>query len=136
VELAERVMQSLPTGGRTPLAHALTLAADVVRSARRRDPATSLLMVLLTDGKANVCQPETEGDPFRQALEAAEHLAAERLPALVLDTDSGFARVGRARELATALAAEYLPLEELSSESLMREVRQRRHALTVKIQGR
>jgi magnesium chelatase subunit D len=132
VELAERVLQSLPTGGRTPLAHALTLAGDAVRRARRSDPARSLLMVLLTDGKANVCQPQTGGDPFRQALEAAEQLAAERVPALVLDTDSGFVRVGRAQELATALAAEYLPLDELSSETLVREVRQRRRTLTVK----
>ena len=65
-------------------------------------------MVLLTDGKANVCQPETSGDPFQQALEAAEQLAAERVPALVLDTDSGFVRVGRAQELATALASRIL----------------------------
>jgi magnesium chelatase subunit D len=81
--------------------------------------------VLVTDGKANVCQPQTSGDPFQQALTAASHLAELRLPALVLDTDSGFVRTGRASEIATALAAEYLPLEKLSAESLVLEVRNR-----------
>ncbi|HEX4143586.1 MAG TPA: putative cobaltochelatase [Pirellulales bacterium] len=136
LDLAEGVLQSLPTGGRTPLAHGLTLAGETIRRARQSDATRSLLMVLLTDGKANVCLPESSGDPFRQALEAAEQLAAERLPALVLDTDSGFVRVGRTQELATALAAEYLPLDELSSQSLLREVRQRRRALTVKAHAR
>ena len=39
LELAERILQSLPTGGRTPLAHALTLAGDAAGLARRADRA-------------------------------------------------------------------------------------------------
>jgi magnesium chelatase subunit D len=129
VQRAEEVLQSLPTGGRTPLAHALTLAGEVAGRTLRSAPDTKLLLVLLTDGKANVCLPATNCDPFQQALDAAAWWAAEALPALVLDTDSGYVRVGRAKELAAALGAEYLPLEELSADSLMLEIQQRRHAL-------
>jgi magnesium chelatase subunit D len=129
LDLAERVLQTLPTGGRTPLAHALSLAGEVIDRERRSEPDGSLLLVLLTDGKANVCLPETSGDPFQQALAAAAQLATRRLAAMVLDTDNGFVRIGRADELASALAAEYLLLDELSAESLVEQVRQRRDVL-------
>jgi magnesium chelatase subunit D len=63
--------------------------------------------------------PDTPGDPWQQALFAARELASEGLPALVLDADGGFVRLGRAAELAHALGAECLPLDELSAEALV-----------------
>lgn len=124
VDLAERHLRVLPTGGRTPLAHALVLAWQVLRQARRQDPDLISLTVLLTDGKANVPLPDTQGDPWHQALEAAQRLAADGFPALVLDTETGYVRLGRARELAEALRATYMPLEEISASTLLLAVRQ------------
>jgi magnesium chelatase subunit D len=112
VDLAERALRVLPTGGRTPLAHALVLAGEVVRQVRRVQPDGALLLVLLSDGRANVALPATAGEPWQQALAAAAELAASAVPALVLDTDTNFVRLGRAAELARALAAPCLPLEE------------------------
>jgi magnesium chelatase subunit D len=123
VELAEAALRALPTGGRTPLAHGLALAGDVLRRSRRSRPDVPTLLVLLTDGKANVPLPEISGDPWQQALSQAHALAMERLPALVLDADAGFVRVGRAPELAQALGAECLPLDGLSAEKLILKVR-------------
>ena len=69
-------MQSLPTGGRTPLAHALVLASETIRRAcGTGSPALIPMPVLLTDGKANVALPDRPGDPWQQALEAAGDLA-------------------------------------------------------------
>lgn len=118
VELAEQALRTLPTGGRTPLAHALTLTADVVCRARRAHPELPILLVILSDGKANVSLPGTGADPWQQALQAAEALAEARVPALVLDPEAGIIRSGRAQELAQALQAEYLHLEELSAGTL------------------
>ncbi len=129
VELADRALRVLPTGGRTPLAHALVLARETTRQARRALPELPVLIVLLGDGKANVGLPGADGDPWAQALRAARELAGTGVPALVLDTDAGFVRVGRARELAEALAAECLALEDLSAEALVLKVRQRRQEL-------
>jgi magnesium chelatase subunit D len=125
VELAERALRGLPTGGRTPLAHALVLAGEVARRARRLQAGRPVLLVLLSDGKANVSLPGTTGDPWAQALRAAQEVAAEKVPALVLDSDAGFVRLGRAGEVAQALGAECLPLEGLSAEALVLKVRQR-----------
>jgi magnesium chelatase subunit D len=126
VESAEQAMQALSTGGRTPLAHALVLAFEVIRRARGADPALIVMPVLLTDGKANVELPGRPGDPWEQALQAAGELAAVGVAPLVLDTDDSFVRLGRAREIAEALGAEHLSLDDLTAESLVLHVRERR----------
>jgi len=46
----------------------------------------------------------------------------------VLDTDSGFIRLGRARELARVLGSEYLPLEDLTADSLTLVIQERRRS--------
>jgi magnesium chelatase subunit D len=127
VELAEQAMQSLPTGGRTPLAHALVLASETIRRACTAGSAALIPMpVLLTDGKANVALPDRPGDPWQQALEAAGALAELGTAPLVLDTEDSYVRLGRAREIADALGAEHLCLDDLTAESLVLQVHQRR----------
>ena len=51
VDLAQQGLHALPTGGRTPLPHALQLALQTIDRHQGGAPA---LLVLLTDGKANV----------------------------------------------------------------------------------
>jgi len=128
IEPAERALHALPTGGRTPLAHALVLTSETVLRARRADPKLLVLVILLTDGRANVALPDTDQDPWNQSLSAARQLAEVDVPALVLDTDSGFIRLGRARELARALRSEYLPLEDLTADSLTLVIQERRRS--------
>lgn len=124
VDLAEQGLRELPTGGRTPLPHALQLALETLQRAGANARANPPLLVLLTDGKGNV--PISEGgDPWRESLALAELLAERRVPALVIDTENGYLRLGRAAQLAQALGAECLTLEELSADSLALTVRAR-----------
>ena len=119
VDLAERGLRELPTGGRTPLPHALQLALETLEKTEMPP-----LLVLLSDGKANVALGEG-GDPWKETLKLAGLLAGRGVPALVLDTETGYLRLGRARQLAQALAAECLSLEELSTEGLALTIRNR-----------
>ncbi len=121
VERAEQGLGELPTGGRTPLPHALQLALETLARAAGNAPP---LLVLLTDGKANVALGEG-GDPWRESLAMAELLAERGVPALVLDTESGYLRLGRAAQLAQTLGAECLTLEQLSADSLALTIRAR-----------
>ncbi len=121
VDLAEQGLRELPTGGRTPLPHALQLALETLeRSAATAPP----LLVVLSDGKANVALG-AGGDAWRETLALAGQLAARGVPALVLDTETGYLRLGRAAQLAQALGAECLTLEQLSADSLALTVRGR-----------
>jgi magnesium chelatase subunit D len=116
VDRAETVLRQLPTGGRTPLAHALAVAADMVAREGPHEPA---VVVLLTDGKANVPPPGDDGDPWARALAAARRVAATGASALVFDTEEGFGRTGRAAELASAMGADHLPLAGLSADAIL-----------------
>ncbi|WP_019011456.1 VWA domain-containing protein [Deinococcus aquatilis] len=99
---AEEAIRTAPTGGRTPLAHALHLAADMLAGLRHAE------LVLFTDGRANV--PLTPGsDAWTDALTAAAGLRGKA--ALVVDTESGQVRLGRASQLAQALGARWQILE-------------------------
>jgi len=114
VELAGRLLEDLPTGGKTPLAEALLKTHQLVRVELARDPGLTPLIVLMTDGRPNV--PLTPGaDPWRETLHLAAHLRRDpRLRFLLLDTDSGhysdYTLVGY---LAERLEAPRLTLEDL-----------------------
>ena len=127
VELAEKQLQSLPTGGRTPLAHGLLLAHETLHHVRRDHPEQATLLVLLSDGKANVPLPDSGSDPWEQTQSAAGELAKLAVPVLLLDTETGYVRIGRARELAEALGADYMPLDNLSADTLIHTIRQQLH---------
>ncbi|MDB6015264.1 MAG: putative cobaltochelatase [Gammaproteobacteria bacterium] len=121
VDTAEKQLRDLPTGGRTPLAHALQVAADVLNrnsGASRPEP----LLIVVSDGKANVALNGT-GDAWQQSLEYAQSFGRKGIAALVLDTEVGFVRMGRAGELAAALGAQCLSLEEFSAETLALTIR-------------
>jgi len=120
-DLAEQGLRELPTGGRTPLPHALQLAAQMLQQSAPQDAPP--LLVILSDGRANVGLPGSQGDPWQQTLEGASVLAAQGVPALVLDTEAGYLRLGRAAQLAEALGAPCLPLEQLTGDALALTVR-------------
>ena len=127
VDLAEKQLQRLPTGGRTPLAHALSLTNDTICRLRRNEPDQSVLLIVLSDGKANVPLPNSDAgaDAWNQTEQVAGQLAKLELPTLMLDTDSGgLVRVGRGKELAHLLKADYMELDDLSSDGLIHTIRQ------------
>jgi magnesium chelatase subunit D len=100
MEDATAAIEYLPTGGRTPLAHAIELAKAYV--------TPSTLLIVLTDGRANV--PLRTEDPWQEALEIASNL---QCPALVIDTELAAQPLGQSRKLADALGAQYIALENL-----------------------
>lgn len=120
-ELAEQALEKLPTGGRTPLPHALQLTEKMLAALAKHDRIQPFL-VILSDGKANVPLPGAGGDAWRQSLQLAETL---KYPALVLDTESGYVRYGKARELAAALGGEYLSLQALSAGEITETISER-----------
>ncbi|HEY0473986.1 MAG TPA: putative cobaltochelatase [Kribbella sp.] len=124
VETAVRRLESLPTGGRTPLAEGLLQAAEVLRIAAIRDPRRRPLLVLVTDGRA------THGESaFSRARQAADWLARQRIASVVVDCEPRRGvRLGLAAELAGDLAAEYLDLGEVAAGNLVRAVADRRAA--------
>lgn len=113
---AKRCLAELPGGGGSPLASGMVLARDLALAARREDATP--VVVLMTDGRANVCLAGRGGveDASRDALAAARDVAALGVTALLIDV------AARPREfasrLATTMGARYLPLPNAGANTI------------------
>lgn len=124
---ARRSLAALPGGGGTPIASALD-AARLLADAVIRRGGTPLL-VLLTDGRANVTRDGTGGREAAEAdaLAAARPFPLMRVPAVLLDTSPR--PQAQAATLAAALGARYVPLPFADAAALSRAVRAAQPAL-------
>jgi magnesium chelatase subunit D len=123
IDQAEHHLRQLPTGGRTPLSQGLWLAAETLIHHQRLHHEAVPLLVIVSDGRANVAmQPGL--DPLVEAKRVAEEIHRLGVSSLVIDTETGFLRFGLAREISVALKAKYIKLEELAAGPLVRTVRQ------------
>lgn len=122
VDLAERRLRTMPTGGKTPLTHGLLLGFELLDRAKRRDAEVLPLMVVLTDGQANVSL--TGMRPQEEAYRIADFIAEAGIEAIVIDTEHpNFVR-GLAQTLAQHLHAPYYHIAELGDNALVALVRQ------------
>jgi magnesium chelatase subunit D len=113
VELAERRLRDLPTGGRTPLAHGLNLSRQTIERAVSGTHTLSPFLIVVTDGRANVGWDGAA--PWPAALQQAGHIRRHAWPALVLDTEKGGSGAGLGPALAAALGAKHLSLDRVAS---------------------
>ena len=142
VDLAQIHLREMPTGGRTPLSRGLHLALEVVEIERMKDKQVLPLLVLLTDGRANVRSGFAAGErevpgeapsgeaqfggeptPAAEAKAIAELVRERQVPALVIDTELDFIKLELARPIAEAMDAHYVKLDELQADSLAQAVR-------------
>ncbi|MEV0189932.1 putative cobaltochelatase [Kitasatospora purpeofusca] len=121
VEVGAARLESLPTGGRTPLAAGLLRAHEVLRVERLRDPDRRPLLVVVTDGRATGAR-----DAVAQSHRAAGLLAGQGVASVVLDCESGPVRLGLARTLADRLRATAVTLDELRADGVASLVRDSR----------
>ncbi|MEV2254943.1 putative cobaltochelatase [Streptomyces sp. NPDC050147] len=113
VDAAAARLETLPTGGRTPVAAGLLKAHEVLRVERLRDPARRPLVVVVTDGRA------TGGvEPVARAGRAARLFGAAGIASVVVDCESGPVRLGLAGQLAGELGGTAVTLDELRAESI------------------
>ncbi len=122
LDVAHARMHELPTGGRTPLAHGLELARHVVERERARDAEIRPILILLTDGVANVGL--TAGsDPITDAIRSANAIARDRVPALVVDADRRRDRGSSLVEIARQMSAAHVRLDALAAGELTQMIR-------------
>lgn len=121
VELAQRRLQTMPTGGKTPLTRGLLSGYELLERARRQDPEVLPLMVLLTDGQANVAMGNMA--PQHEAYCMADFIATHEIRSIVIDTEHPHFDRGLARRLAEHLKGLYYRLEDLDAEGLAQMVR-------------
>ena len=134
VDLAHAMLQEMPTGGRTPLSRGLLLAMEVIEAEKQKDRNVLPLLVVLSDGRANVAMgsgetpsgpaaPGGSGLPLAEARAMAAAIREQKISAVVIDTETDFLRLGLAATIAEEMGAPCLKLEELHADGLADAVR-------------
>ncbi|WP_116115331.1 magnesium chelatase subunit D family protein [Austwickia chelonae] len=121
IEMANRLLEELPVGGRTPLSAGLCAAAEVLAPLLRREPLLRPLVVLISDGRANAAVDLPDVQACAQAVELARRLGEDpRVTWVVVDTEDPKAlRLGLAKELAAALHAPCYSIDDLHADDLV-----------------
>ena len=122
VDLAQKRLAEMPTGGKTPLADGLALALQTLALQNKRDSELEPILILVTDGRANAVH-EGEKDPVAAAVSMAEKIAKAKITSVVIDTESDFIKLGIAKKIAAAMQANYYTLKRLSKENIIHIIR-------------
>ncbi len=132
VDLAQVHLREMPTGGRTPLSRGLLMALEVVEAEKMKDRNVLPLLVLLSDGRANVAMGGRDaagaensgtGLPIAEAKAMAAAIKEQHIQSVVIDTETDFLRLGLAGPVAEAMGAPCIKLEELQGDALADTVR-------------
>jgi len=121
VELAQKALQDIPVGGKTPLSSGLLLAYRVCQRELRRNPEVMPLMILLTDGAGNVSM--TDLSAHDEALKMADRIKHSNIRSAVINMEHASFDRGLAQDLADALGAPCYTLQALKAEALYQTVR-------------
>ncbi|MEA2045083.1 MAG: putative cobaltochelatase [Euryarchaeota archaeon] len=120
VDLAMRCLSELPTGGRTPLSAGLSKGLRTLQGEIKKDDETKPILVLISDGRANV---SLGGKIKDELMEIAEETRISGVHTVVIDTEvvgRSFMnmRLGYCREIAEASDGRYYPISSLGPEEV------------------
>ena len=117
VERAERLLASMPTGGKTPLAHALRMAYTMCDRLLRAHRAERIQIICITDGRATSGDSE---DPVAESKQWARILGTLPVDCIVIDTETGFIKLGLAKELCKLMNGSYYAMDTITADRILR----------------
>ncbi len=117
IDLAQKQLKELPTGGKTPLAAGLMKGMEVLLQERQKNGEVIPMMVVVSDGRANV---SLSGDVCQEVLDIAEEIRLQGIRTVVIDTEetgNSFLefRLGYCRKIAEHAGGGYYPIADLSA---------------------
>ena len=117
VERAESLLASMPTGGKTPLAHGLRMAYTLCDRLLRAHRAERIQIICITDGRATSGDYE---DPVAESKQWARILGTLPVDCIVIDTETGFIKLGLAKELCKLMNGSYYAMDTITADRILR----------------
>ena len=117
VERAERLLATLPTGGKTPLAQGLRTAYTMCERLLHRHSAERIQMICITDGRATAGDSE---NPVAEAKQWARILGTLPVDCIVIDTETGFIKLGLVKELCKLMNGSYYAMDTITADRILR----------------
>ena len=117
VERAERLLASMPTGGKTPLAHGLRMAYTMCDRLLRAHRAERIQIICITDGRATSGDSD---DPVSESKQWARIVGTLPVDYIVIDSETGFIKLGLAKELCKLMNGSYYAMDTISADRILR----------------
>lgn len=121
VDLAQKCLNRLPTGGKTPLALGLYRAFELLKAERMKNKDILQYLILVSDGRANI--PLSGTNSFEDALEIAGKFPGEKIKSMVLDTESGYIQYGFAEKLSKIMDSQYVKIDTKSKMEIQSDIK-------------
>jgi magnesium chelatase subunit D len=120
IDLAEKALAKLPTGGETPLPHALFTALNLVKSEKRACSNTiKPIVALITDGKANV---SLGGNIREEITDICIEMKENNVNMAVIDVSEDPFTPNYINDIIEAANAKHIKIETLTNTELQRTV--------------
>ncbi len=121
VAVAESALEHLPAGGATPFADSLSQAWQLIRSERLKNPDVRPILVIISDGEANV--PISAGaEPLEELGSLAEKISRDRIAAVFIDAAPQQKDESEMQRLAARMQASYIRMIDLSTAAVLESV--------------
>ena len=117
VERAERLLASMPTGGKTPLAHGLRMAYTMCDRLLQSHKAERIQIICITDGRATSGDSD---DPVSESKQWARIVGTLPVDCIVIDSETGFIKLGLAKELCKLMNGSYYAMDTISADRILR----------------
>ena len=122
--LAQRCLRSLPVGGTTPFGDGLMKAWQLIKAERRKDRDIRPLMVVLSDGEANVAYDESlpQNKIIDELLSVGALIGSDEISSLVIETRPLRDPSQTMRALAEAMGGNYYHSNAFKNADLLEAV--------------
>lgn len=121
VDLAEKKLKKLTTGGKTPLSEGIKKAFIIAKNEIKKDKKALPIIIFLSDGKANFSF--YQNDPIKESLNQAEKIKSNKIKSIIIDTEEGFIKLELAKTLSEVMGADYYKLDDIKSDDLIQIVK-------------
>ena len=133
IAMTKKRLETMPCGGGSPLAHAISVACKTGLNAMKTGDVGKCVIVCISDGRANVPLAVSMGEeeapppgtkPDRQALKdellevAKQVRAIPSFSLLMIDTENKFVSTGLAKEIADCAGGNYHKLPKMTQEAI------------------
>lgn len=124
VTLARKCLHSLPVGGATPFAHGLMKGWQMIRTERIKDENIRPLMVILSDGEANVPYDHTlpQSRIYGELMQIGSQIGDDDIASLVIETRPLRKPSNTMRTLAESLGGRYYHSSTFKNADLLRTI--------------